>query len=545
MSTRLPPYWYTKLLSFCGLFLTVGFLPHVIPGAPLALYESWPSHPQQRAFLIKEYGLDHSVPVQYTIWLRRTVTGHWGHSRFYNRPVFPEVLQATGFTLALLLWVLLVCLVSVVGLWGVHRLLSSPRRTHIRTNCLTIATVFPNFLIAIVLHDVVIWQFGWFRIANPLNFQLSYILNPAAMLLPACVLAISPILVWYSGSQGSQQRPTSTSGEHWQRFCQLFHPLLASFILEVLLVEYVMALPGLGRLGIEALKRRDFPLLQGFIFGGGMLYLVLCLVFEVGAGFGKRTAVQAAQYRALPEPPQSARLGLYGGMWGLALLLVLATCTAQLQPYDPTEIHRFDQLLQPGYRYVLGTDFLGRDVLSRTLQGFRSALPRIFLLTILTGSVAWAMQWIAHRVKKPYQIAGNSLLALFNAMPPLLLAFMIFLVVEHRPRPLEITLALAGLPIAAQLMAYPLSLARQCATLAYLVAHLLLLELTFFFLNLSPESLTPTWGSDIRLGMHYNHLNMWLVIAPALAFTWSRYIFHHLSLYTAVRTAYDAQMMSE
>ena len=169
--------------------------------------------PQQRAFLIKEYGLDHSVPVQYTIWLRRTVTGHWGHSRFYNRPVFPEVLQATGFTLALLLWVLLVCLVSVVGLWGVHRLLPSPRRTHIRTNCLTIATVFPNFLIAIVLHDVVIWQFGWFRIANPLNFQLSYILNPAAMLLPACVLAMSPILVWYS----VQSRQPAAFDEHVRR----------------------------------------------------------------------------------------------------------------------------------------------------------------------------------------------------------------------------------------------------------------------------------------------------------------------------------------
>jgi peptide/nickel transport system permease protein len=212
-------YWYTKLLSFCGIFLAVGLLPHVIPGSSLALYESWPSHAQQRAFLIKEYGLDHSVPVQYTIWLRRTVTGQWGHSRFYNRPVFPEVLQATGFTLALLLWVLLVS--SQRGLWGVHWLFPSPRRTHIRTNFLTMATVFPNFLIAIVLHDVVIWQFGWFRIANPLHFQLSYFLNPAAMLLPACVLAMPPILVWYSCSQGIWRPPTSTSGEQWRHFANV------------------------------------------------------------------------------------------------------------------------------------------------------------------------------------------------------------------------------------------------------------------------------------------------------------------------------------
>jgi ABC-type dipeptide/oligopeptide/nickel transport system permease subunit len=232
-------------------------------------------------------------------------------------------------------------------------------------------------------------------------------------------------------------------------------------------------------------------------------------------------------------------------MCGLVLLLILATCTAQLQPYDPTEIHRYDQLMQPGYRYVLGTDFLGRDVLSRTLQGFQSALPRIFFLTLLTGIVTWGIQWLAHGFAKFCRIAGNSILALFNALPPFLLAFMVFLVVEHRLRPLEITLAIACLPIAGQLMTHPTSLSHQCATLSHLAAHLLLLELTFFFLNLSPESLTPTWGSDIRLGMHYNHLNMWLVIAPTLAFTWSRYIFHYVGLYTTFRTVGDAQMIGE
>jgi ABC-type dipeptide/oligopeptide/nickel transport system permease subunit len=69
---------------------------------------------------------------------------------------------------------------------------------------------------------------------------------------------------------------------------------------------------------------------------------------------------------------------------------------------------------------------------------------------------------------------------------------------------------------------------------------MLFLHLIFLFLNLSPESLTPTWGSDIRLGMHYNHINMWLVIAPGLAFTWSRYTFQYLGMYASLRTTDDA-----
>lgn len=545
MAIRPSLYWCRLLLSLCGIFLLVGLLPHVIPGSPLALYESWPSPASQRTFLINEYGLDRSVPVQYAIWLQRTFTGHWGHSRFYHRPVFPEMLRATGFTLSLLVWVAAVCLVSMMGLWGLHRLFPPIRRAHAQLRLLTIAAVFPSFLVAIVVHDIAIWQVGWLRVATPLQFQPSHLLNPMAMLLPACVLAVAPLLVWYSCSAATSYHPAGAPDEprlaRQGGFCQLFHPLLGSFLLEVLLVEHVMALPGLGRLGIEALKRRDFPLVQGFILLAGLLYLVLRLLCELRAGYAKRSVVHRLSSTVRPPLPNSTRLWLYGGMWGVLVLLALAAWTAQLLPYDPTEIHRFDQLLRPGYRYVLGTDFLGRDVLSRTLQGFHSAIPRIFLLTILTGSIAWGGQWLAHQLSGPWRTAGTSLLALLNALPPFLLAFMVFLVVEQRPRPLEITLAFACLPIAGQLMAYPTLFSRQCVQLSCLAAHMLFLHLIFLFLNLSPESLTPTWGSDIRLGMHYNHINMWLVIAPSLAFTWSRYIFQYLGMYAALRTTDDAE----
>jgi ABC-type dipeptide/oligopeptide/nickel transport system permease subunit len=56
----------------------------------------------------------------------------------------------------------------------------------------------------------------------------------------------------------------------------------------------------------------------------------------------------------------------------------------------------------------------------------------------------------------------------------------------------------------------------------------LLLEVTFYFLNLHTESFTPTWGSDLRHGMHYGHINIWMVLAPSLAVVWSRYSFHQL-----------------
>jgi ABC-type dipeptide/oligopeptide/nickel transport system permease subunit len=218
-------------------------------------------------------------------------------------------------------------------------------------------------------------------------------------------------------------------------------------------------------------------------------------------------------------------------------LFTLAVLASQLAPYSPTEIHSHDQLLRPGYRYLLGTDFLGRDVLSRTLGGFRSTVPHVILLTALTGSAAWVLLRLLRLLPDMCRPLWRSLAALFEAFPPFVLACMVFLVVEPLAYPLEATLVLACLPSAAQLLAQPASLSQQLARLARLGEYLLVLEVLFFFLNLSPESLAPTWGSDIRHGMHYGHLNMWLVLAPTLAVVWCRYILHQLSRYDPARVS--------
>ena len=95
-------------------------------------------------------------------------------------------------------------------------------------------------------------------------------------------------------------------------------------------------------------------------------------------------------------------------------------------------------------------------------------------------------------------------------------------------RVLNIALTIACLPVAAQLFTRDTTLLQRIAHLARLGGLVLLLEVTFYFLNLNTESFTPTWGSDLRHGMHYGHINIWMVLAPALAVVWSRYSFHQL-----------------
>ena len=519
-------YWGRKLLSLCGLTLIIFTLPHLLPEPLISLYVSWSLSPQQETELVAAYGFDRPVPSQYVWWLRRTVTGQWGTSRYYNRPVFQEVARATALTVALILWTMLATGVWIGVIRGLQRVVSLPLPSTQAPRLLAFALAIPNFLVALIVRDICVWQFGWISMANMPVFDPYYLLNPLYMFLPASALAITPVLLWHG--QGSFHPGVSPSGRRRQalaHFCTVFQPVLAGFLLEIVLTEYVCALPGLGRLGIRAFKRRDVPLMQGFFLCVGALYFLLQLVLDWGSRLRQPASGSAAAPTTPLPPPLVARRGMYEGIVSVGVLLALALWAPKFLLHDPTEIHSADQLMQPGYRYFFGTDFLGRDVFSRTIEGFRNLIPRVVLITLcLSGLSALGTKLI--RILPGFlQQLGKYGMDFLATVPPFVLAFVTYVAVEHHAWALEITLILACLPGVIQLVTAQAPLRYQAARLVQLGELVLLLSVTFSFLNIVTESLASTWGGDIRLGMNYSHLNMWLLLTPSFSVLWSRYSF--------------------
>ena len=514
-------YWSLKLISLGGISLAVFALPHLMPGKPVTLYESWPVNTQQRARLISEYGFDHPLPTQYALWLQRLITGQWGQSRSYSRPVLPDIWQATRLTLFLLLWTLLACGLGIAVLWGMQRLVPWLGPLLPRSKLLHILEVLPSFLVAVLLRELMIWRPGWVSMASLPHFEPYYFFNPLYMLLPASVLALTPLRVWYTRPpELYAQRPPLR--QRWRDFRTHFGSHLDIFLLEVCITEHIFAFPGLGSLGIDALKRRDFPILQGFILCTGAVYFVLRCLCEPAQS-------QPAVSPASTAEPHATDRTVYNGLWCLLMLGLVTVWAPSLLRYDPMEIHRHDYFLAPGYRYTLGTDSLGRDVLSRTVKGFRSSIPRVLALTAIIGGVSWLALGRTRGLRGLLSLLWRGGLALLHAIPSFVLAFMVFIVCEHRPWALNIALTIACLPVAAQLITAQATLLQRAAQLAQLGGLVLLLEVTFYFLNLSIESLAPTWGSDIRQGMLHGHINIWMVLAPSCAVVWSRYSLQQLS----------------
>lgn len=75
--------------------------------------------------------------------------------------------------------------------------------------------------------------------------------------------------------------------------------------------------------------------------------------------------------------------------------LAAAALAPALAPYSPLEQHLGDRLSPPGGRYLLGTDELGRDVLSRVLYGARLSIPAGLVVVVVTAALGTALGAVA------------------------------------------------------------------------------------------------------------------------------------------------------
>ena len=136
--------------------------------------------------------------------------------------------------------------------------------------------------------------------------------------------------------------------------------------------------------------------------------------------------------RAALRRPVGARLWLSGG-W-LALLALGALLAPVLAPHDPLAQDLFAGRLPPVWmegadpRYLLGTDSLGRDVLSRILHGARVALTVALVAGVLTCLIGAALGLIAGYFRGWPDMVISRLIDIWMSFPPVLFAILLIAV---------------------------------------------------------------------------------------------------------------------
>lgn len=249
--------------------------------------------------------------------------------------------------------------------------------------------------------------------------------------------------------------------------------------------------------------------------------------------------------------PRSKRLRVWR-WWPvviIALVVLVALLAPWLAPYDPNQQNLLGRLKPPGtvsrsFHYWLGSDELGRDLLSRVIYGARISLIVAFASVILSGAVGTTLGMIAGYHRGWVEIAVMRVVDVFLSIPAILLAIItvavlgsgivnviMVLALTRWPRYARIaysqTLSVANMPYVrlAALMGAgaPRILFRHIlpnivgavsvvATLEF--GLMILFEAGLSFLGLGVQPPTASWGAMLSTGRNYVATAWWVATLP-------------------------------
>ncbi|MFN8526544.1 MAG: ABC transporter permease [Chloroflexota bacterium] len=250
-----------------------------------------------------------------------------------------------------------------------------------------------------------------------------------------------------------------------------------------------------------------------------------------------------ALHRRLSRHP-SALVG--GGIF--VLVAIVAILAGVLAPYHPFENYTIrDSLLEPGGRFLLGTDDVGRDILSRIIYGARISLTVGLVVQAVSISIGTTLGLISGYFGGRVDDTISGLTTVMMAFPGLLFAIVVMAVIGPSIFNVFVALGLVNWPAVCRLVrGEVLSLKERefvlaartigAPSLRTMVRHILpncagpiivvatlgianaiLAEASLSFLGLGVQPPTPSWGSMLAQGRDYIHQAWWITTFPGAA----------------------------
>lgn len=286
-------YIARRLLQAVPLLIGVSIIAfammHLAPGGPLAVYTLNPTITAQDIERIKAiFGLDQPIHIQYAKWAWGMFTGNWGNTFFGGRPVLHVILERVPATFLLMgsgmsLAMIIGMFIGILGAVKRYSIFD-----YLATTGAMVALSFPTF---------------WFGLMTIFIFSLKLGLLPSGgmytlggdeeildllrhMLLPTVVLALVLVAQWSRYTRSSflevihqdYIRTAKSKGLTGRRilfrhaFPNAMAPLIALAGIQLpwlfsgaLVTETIFGWPGMGRLFVDALTMKEYPVLMGMV----------------------------------------------------------------------------------------------------------------------------------------------------------------------------------------------------------------------------------------------------------------------------------------
>jgi peptide/nickel transport system permease protein len=277
------------------------FLIHLSPGDPATFFVSPDAPVEEYERMRERLGVDQPVPVQFVRWIGGVVQGDLGVSFFQRRPVVVAYFAALPVTLMLAAGGIIVALTLALPIGIYSALKPNSLGDKIATAFVFTGISMPNFWFGMLLILLFAVNLGWLPAQGFLR-DAGLVGNLRSLILPALALgypnsALIARMTRSSMLEVLRQDYVRTARAKGLRslvvmskhaFLNAINPILtviglvfARMIAGSVVIETVFNLPGVGRLVVNSVMRRDYPVIQGSLLLTAMLIIGVNLVIDL------------------------------------------------------------------------------------------------------------------------------------------------------------------------------------------------------------------------------------------------------------------------
>ena len=295
-----------RLAATIPVLLVVAVIVFLIlrltPGDPAAIIAGDNASAEQMAAIRTALGLDRPLIVQFGAWLLDMVRGRLGESFYFKMTVNQLIGQRLGPTFALSILTILIAVAIAVPLGVLAAWRHGGWLDRALMGFSVLGFSIPVFVLGYILIYLFSVKLGWFPVQGYVEIKDGFGKFLHHLILPACTLSVIYIALI---ARVTRAAVSEAMTEDYIRTARakglpdfrilLRHALanaaipivtvigigIALLICGVVVTESVYAIPGLGRLTVDAVLARDFPTVQGVILFFSVAYVLVNLVVDL------------------------------------------------------------------------------------------------------------------------------------------------------------------------------------------------------------------------------------------------------------------------
>lgn len=295
-----------------GIVTATFFISHLAPGDPVDLYLAPQRQvdPEVIERVRHARGLDQPLHVQYVTWLANSARGDFGESFLLHRPVRDVLAETVPYTLLLILAALLVDALLGISLGVVSAVKRGTRLDRVVTLGSLVLYAMPGFWLALMLVLVFSVQLGWFPTSQATSLDYADLSLFGKLLdrlwhlvLPVTVLGVAGAAATARYMRGrlldvlGEEYITAARARGFRGWTVIRRHALKNAMIPIItiygmslpfmlggatIVETIFAWPGMGRLTVDAVLGRDYPVILATTTVAAVLTVLGSLLADIG-----------------------------------------------------------------------------------------------------------------------------------------------------------------------------------------------------------------------------------------------------------------------